>query len=318
LNICIYYFYLNSDLRDCENIKGKTLTNDSLVECYYNGIKKGNICKAKEMKCLSEDEIPLCTENTDKISTNDKCGPEDGKCPDGKCCSKYGYCGTSEKHCDVGCQSEFGKCNSSTSEKISTNDKCGPEDGKCPDGKCCSKYGYCGTSDKHCGTGCQSEFGQCTTSTSSEKISTNGKCGPEDGKCPSGKCCSKYGYCGTSEKHCGTGCQSKYGKCTTSTSGEKISTNDKCGPEDGKCPSGKCCSKYGYCGTSEKHCGTGCQSKYGQCTTSTNNEKISTNDKCGPEDGKCPSGKCCSKYGYCGTSDKHCGTGCQSKYGKCH
>jgi len=95
---------------------------------------------------------------------------------------------------------------------------------------------------------------------------------------------------------------------------EKVSTNDKCGFKNGRCPNGKCCSKYGYCGTTEKHCGTGCQSEFGQCST---NVKISTNDKCGPEDGRCPDGKCCSKYGYCGTSDKHCGTGCQSQYGKC-
>jgi len=254
--------YIN--FNNCENIKGKTLTNDSLEECYYNGIKKGNICKAKEMKCISEDEkIPLCTENSNKISTNGKCGPEDGHCPDDKCCSKYGYCGTSDKHCGTGCQSEFGHCTSTTNVKISINGKCGPEDGKCPDNKCCSKYGYCGTSEKHCGTGCQSEFGQCT-STTNVKISTNGKCGPEDGKCPDNKCCSKYGYCGTSEKHCGTGCQSEFGQCT-STTNVKISTNGKCGPEDGKCPDNKCCSKYGYCGTSDKHCSTGCQSKYGKC-----------------------------------------------------
>ena len=29
------------------------------------------------------------------------------------CCSKYGWCGKTEKYCDVdnGCQSEFGRCN---------------------------------------------------------------------------------------------------------------------------------------------------------------------------------------------------------------
>jgi len=153
-----------------------------------------------------------------------------------------------------------------------------------------------------------------------DKISTNGKCGTEDGKCPNGKCCSKYGYCGTTEKHCGTGCQSEFGQCgTTSNATLPVSTNDKCGAKDGRCPNGKCCSKYGYCGTSEKHCGTGCQSEFGQCgTTSNATLPVSTNGKCGAEDGKCPNGKCCSKYGYCGTSDKHCGSGCQSEFGKCN
>jgi len=50
--------------------------------------------------------------STVKISTNDRCGKEDGTCPSGKCCSKYGWCGTSERHCKVnqGCQIAFGEC----------------------------------------------------------------------------------------------------------------------------------------------------------------------------------------------------------------
>jgi len=150
------------DFVDCENItKGKTLTNDSLEECYYGGIES-KICKAKEMSCLQyfEKEIKPCTDNSNKISTNGKCGATDGRCPTGQCCSKYGYCGTSNKHCGTGCQSEFGQC-TSTNVKISSNGKCGAEDGQCPSGQCCSKYGYCGTSDKHCKTGCQSQYGKC-------------------------------------------------------------------------------------------------------------------------------------------------------------
>jgi len=40
------------------------------------------------------------------------CGPNVGnkRCPAGSCCSKYGYCGTSNDHCKVGCQSRFGTC----------------------------------------------------------------------------------------------------------------------------------------------------------------------------------------------------------------
>jgi len=39
------------------------------------------------------------------------------------------------------------------------------------------------------------------------------KCGKGVGNCPSGQCCSKEGICGTMNDHCGTGCQSTYGKC---------------------------------------------------------------------------------------------------------
>jgi len=188
----------------------------------------------------------------------------------------------------------------------STNGKCGEIDGKCPNGECCSKYGYCGTSDKHCKSGCQSEFGECkvvsTTTTivttktttkpttkSSLPTSTNGKCGPSDGKCPADKCCSKYGYCGKTDDHCGKGCQSEFGECKNTTTTTKTKTKTKKATT-----------------TTKKN------------TTSKTTIPISTNGKCGKTDGKCPSGKCCSKYGWCGTSDSHCGSGCQSEFGKCN
>jgi len=40
-----------------------------------------------------------------------RCGKEFGKCPEGQCCSKHGYCGKLDVYCGGGCQSEFGKCN---------------------------------------------------------------------------------------------------------------------------------------------------------------------------------------------------------------
>jgi len=132
-----------------------------------------------------------------------------------------------------------------------TKYRCGPKFNNklCSNGECCSEYGYCGTSEKHCGTGCQSSYGRCND---------GGRCGSEFGKCLNDRhCCSKYGYCDISEAHCGTGCQSKYGLC--------YGSHDKCGEQYGRCKDNLCCSKYGYCGTSEKHCKTGCQSKYGLC-----------------------------------------------------
>lgn len=35
----------------------------------------------------------------------------------------------------------------------------------------------------------------------------DGKCGEGYGSCDPDECCSKYGWCGTSEEHCGSGCQ---------------------------------------------------------------------------------------------------------------
>ena len=40
-------------------------------------------------------------------------------------------------------------------------DRCGEEYGSCDDEDCCSKYGWCGQSDEHCGEGCQSDYGIC-------------------------------------------------------------------------------------------------------------------------------------------------------------
>ncbi|ORX45645.1 hypothetical protein BCR36DRAFT_414499 [Piromyces finnis] len=134
-----------------------------------------------------------------------RCGKGYGKCMEGYCCSKYGWCGKSSEYCAVeeGCQSEFGICNGRTNilnnktessvtvnvekEKteesviITTEDKkkpseedkkktseddswrCGKDYGKCMEGYCCSKYGWCGKSSEYCAVedGCQSEFGTC-------------------------------------------------------------------------------------------------------------------------------------------------------------
>ena len=40
-------------------------------------------------------------------------------------------------------------------------------------------------------------------------------------------------------------------------------------------------------------------------------------DRCGKEYGSCDADDCCSQYNWCGQSEEHCGTGCQSDYGIC-
>ncbi|KAJ4380479.1 hypothetical protein N0V86_003834 [Didymella sp. IMI 355093] len=105
-------------------------------------------------------------------------------------------------------------------------------------GNCCSQYGYCGKSTDHCGTGCNTLFGNCgtnanpssgptATSTSAPqptgalKTSTDGSCGGSSGFTCVGfvhdgaksECCSQYGWCGASNDHCGTGCNPLAGDC---------------------------------------------------------------------------------------------------------
>jgi len=164
------------NLNENQNLEGKALTSKNIEYCdYFYDYYNSKVCATENsnLECIPDSSTKLnaCQKekennNKVKVSTNGKCGATDGKCPTGQCCSKYGYCGTSEKHCSTGCQSEFGQCGNgngkaSTTIPVSTNGKCGATDGKCPSGQCCSKYGYCGTTEKHCGTGCQSEFGKC-------------------------------------------------------------------------------------------------------------------------------------------------------------
>ena len=249
--------------------------------------------------------------------------------------------------------------------KTSTNGKCGPKNGICPNNKCCSKYGYCGTSDAYCGSGCQSEFGKCkgvsnkktttkkansskkttkskkTTTTTNKKVttttvnnnkalktSTNGKCGPKNGICPNNRCCSKYGYCGTSDAYCGNGCQSEFGKCKgvsnkkTTTTVKKTTTSKKTTKSKKTTTTTTTAAKKTT--TSKKTTTTTSKTTKKTTTTTTTTKKasiptgkISTSGKCGSEEGICPNGYCCSQYGYCGTTDEYCGVGCQSEFGKC-
>ncbi|ORX46003.1 glycoside hydrolase/deacetylase [Piromyces finnis] len=137
------------------------------------------------------------TKKATVTSTNGRCGAEFGSCPEGQCCSQYGYCGVSSDHCTTGCQSSFGQCGSTTNKKTSvkkttattkmatttkkatvtsTNGRCGTEFGSCPEGQCCSQYGYCGVSSDHCTTGCQSSFGQCGAISSSTGLKYYDSC----------------------------------------------------------------------------------------------------------------------------------------------
>jgi len=108
----------------------------------------------------------------------------------------------------------------------------------------------------------------------------NGRCGKGVGSCKNGERCSKYGWCGKTDKHCNLeeGCQSKFGKCESITikitktktliqTPSKGTSTEKCGKKHGSCKEGYCCSKYGWYGKSKDYCEKvkGCQSKFGEC-----------------------------------------------------
>jgi len=196
-----------------------------------------------------------CDENARMIFKNKKISPEKNK---DLCIGKYNG--------DTVDALNLNRCDDKNDQKYQIweldnfePERCGEDYGRCKDGQCCSTMGYCGVSSEHCYNDCQSKYGRC-----GDLINDKNRCGWGYGSCPDGLCCSKYGYCNNKESHCKfeDGCQFMYGKC-----GYDI---DKCGEHDdgknyGICPDGKCCSQYGYCGNSEKHCRNGCQTKYGIC-----------------------------------------------------
>jgi len=331
---------------DNKNISGKVLTNKSLKSCGYSSNYDLCIPKGFELTCTKsekyktcEDEVTTTTTTTKKTTTttkktttttkktekttkktkktttttttnskptNDgKCGKDIGSCPSGQCCSKYGWCGKSYRHCAVseGCQSKYGFC---SKDNISNEGKCGKSYGKCPSGQCCSKYGWCGKSDDYCvkSKGCQSEFGVCKSSTTEKTTTTTKKTEKTTTTTKKTEKTTKKTKTTTTTT-------------TTTTTNSKPTNDGKCGKDIGSCPSGQCCSKYGWCGKSYRHCAVseGCQSKYGFCSK----DNISNEGKCGKGYGKCPSGQCCSKYGWCGKTDDYCAKseGCQSKFGDC-
>ncbi|KAF1817187.1 hypothetical protein P152DRAFT_10527 [Eremomyces bilateralis CBS 781.70] len=114
-------------------------------------------------------------------------------------------------------------------DNVSTDGNCGANGKTCLNsafGNCCSEHGWCGATTDHCGTGCQSGFGNCGSSVSNPVPSTtpgdkpgttNGSCGPSVGttcaNTPWGLCCGRDSQCTNSILRCTIGCQKGYGTC---------------------------------------------------------------------------------------------------------
>jgi len=114
-------------------------------------------------------------------------------------------------------------------------------------------------------------------------------------------------------------------------SGGQTSPDSTCGGSNGYiCPSGECCSQYGWCGTTSEYCDAGCQTAFGGCDGSSSPPPTSGGGSGGgsgtnPVTGECGGGSgygcgslCCSQYGYCGSGDEYCGAGCQGGFGVCN
>jgi hypothetical protein len=105
-------------------------------------------------------------------------------------------------------------------------------------------YLYPRNSD-YCKTGCQSDFGTCSPTTT-QPSGDDFICGPTNGgkMCASGICCIQNGYFGNTTDYCDAGCQSAYGTCDPNAPPAQGGT---CGPNFGgtTCSDNRCCSVAG-------------------------------------------------------------------------
>ncbi|KUJ13269.1 glycoside hydrolase [Mollisia scopiformis] len=84
-----------------------------------------------------------------------------------------------------------------------------------------------------------------------------GTCAPGT-PCVNGACCSNARICGYSPKECGK-------KTCISNCDAKAECGQYGVPGNNTCPINVCCSKFGFCGTTDEFCLDGCQKHYGGC-----------------------------------------------------
>eukprot|EP00271_Cylindrocystis_brebissonii_P003382 TRINITY_DN1429_c0_g3_i1.p1 TRINITY_DN1429_c0_g3~~TRINITY_DN1429_c0_g3_i1.p1 ORF type:complete len:808 (-),score=92.76 TRINITY_DN1429_c0_g3_i1:394-2817(-) len=167
--------------------------------------------------------------------------------------------------------------------------------------------------------------------------SAPGACSLTEG-CPSGTCCSAFGFCGSTDAYCGNGnCAAEcwQGVTPVAFAGGSTSTPPtapssvsppspsltpplgSCSATYDGCAFGQCCSVYGYCGNTTDYCGSGACAAL--CPTDVIPSAFIASPpppasppavgSCSATFNGCSSGQCCSAYGYCGNTTDYCGSG---------
>ncbi|KAK4197557.1 putative chitine binding protein [Triangularia verruculosa] len=274
--------------------------------------------------------------------------------------------------------------------------RCGAGVGRCPDGQCCSDYGFCGLTVDHCHPlfDCQTQYGVCgwpppvppattstppppptttsrtstttppppptttsttappppptTTSTSAVVIppsstssrpsipeptgplvvTTNGQCGNGTmciGNPNYGPCCSQYFWCGSSIEFCGAGCQSNFGACLgiPGLPGSPINGTTTTSPVVPPTTTSSPVVVPPTTTSTTSTTTTSTTSTTIRSTTSTTSttsvaptptlvlppgQRSSTDGRCGNGQNCLGSnfGRCCSQFGWCGDGDQFC------------
>merc|ERR1711983_171266 len=230
-----------------------------------------------------------------------------------------------------------GKCGAGNPLENGTPAECDPNS----EYFCCSEFGFCGGTAEHCN--CDICVNYRPVQLIDGKVRTDRRCGLEfplsdgspsecDGQTQN-HCCSTHGYCGPGPDHCDCpGCvdyRSGTGEVVPLVEG-RVRTDRRCGSsfllDDGtpsECDGSSenpCCSKWGYCGPGDDHCSCEtCKDYRSQSDKNKDWEGTWRKDRrCGNEfplpDGSGPTECnpdsemfCCSKWGYCGGDQDHCG-----------
>ncbi|KAK0726188.1 hypothetical protein B0T21DRAFT_315323 [Apiosordaria backusii] len=263
--------------------------------------------------------------------------------------------------------------------------RCGEGVGRCPEGQCCSDYGFCGLTVDHCHPlfDCQTQYGVCgwpppvpaaTTTTSTPPpppttsstvvvippsststrpsipeptgplvVTTNGQCGNSTvciGNPNYGPCCSQYFWCGSSIEFCGAGCQSNFGACLgipglpgNPVNGTTTSTSRVVPPTTTSTPVVVPPTTTSTTSTTSTTISTTTSTTSTRTTSSTTSttptptlvlppgQRSSTDGRCGSGQNCLGStfGRCCSQFGWCGDGDQYCPfiVGCQPDFGYC-
>ena len=135
---------------------------------------------------------PFCTNSADNSETSGGCGPKSPCADSGKCCSKWGWCGTDANYCDP--------------ELCCQNNCWGREMGEDGDGPATAPV--MGPAPVPAMTSApvippttlvDSPPSSCPNI---NKSGQSGGCGPESPCADSSKCCSQHGWCGESADYC--------------------------------------------------------------------------------------------------------------------
>ncbi|KAG4108342.1 hypothetical protein H8356DRAFT_1615621 [Neocallimastix lanati (nom. inval.)] len=191
----------------------KILYYEFLVLFIYGVLANKNyVADQKRVRCSASRLCPLKVEY--RNSTLSEIELKDHKYR--QCCSSFGFCGETIEYCGAGCR--FGAClkdiekakNRSTCYALNSKGRC-TTDCPCADGAECSEDGFCMSQ-------ILSKRFTCST------LRAKGRCSI-DCPCPkSGQCCSKYGYCGDTEKYCDSSSSSSSKKTTKKSTTTKDPT----------------------------------------------------------------------------------------------